>query len=154
MADNYTTFGGYKTIQVLAGGTVIDVQYQPASTVPHQLGFAYSIPYASYQSGDGGGLLDVIATQLEEIYSNGQMTASDGIQDIDANGLLSDFVRATVQYDQAAQGLPSSTTTVDIPITAFFSQETGIGGFTVPGAESPNQYVVDAYNLLAQLAGG
>jgi hypothetical protein len=154
MAGTYRAYGGYKTVQVLSGGTVRDVQYQPATTLPNGLGFAYSIPYDSYLAGDGGGLLDVIATQLEELFSNGQMIASEATQDLDGNGLIADFVTATVQYDQTATGLPPITGAVDIPVQAFFNQDTGIGGFRVPGAKSPNEYVLEEYNRLVALAGG
>ena len=74
------------------------------------------------------------------------------MQDVDASGLLVDLVEVVVEYDRTAQGLPPLQGTVQIPIQAFFSQDTGIGGFHIPGGESPNQYVVDEYNRLAALA--
>lgn len=144
----------YRTVKVLSATDVVDVQYVSAISLPSGFGFAYAVPYDSWVSGAGNGLLDVIATQLEQIGSNGQMVASSPVQDLDANGLLVDYVAAVVEYSQAAQGLPPLQGTANIPVQAFFGQDTGIGGFHIPGSQSPNQYVVDEYDRLQALAGG
>lgn len=150
----FTPLDSYRTVKVLSATDVVDVQYVTAISTPGGFGFAYAVPYQSWVSGAGNGLLDVIAVQLEQIGSNGQMVASTPTQDLDKNGLLVDYVSAVVEYDRSAQGLPPLSGTVEIPVQAFFSQDTGIGGFTVPGAKAPNQYVVDEYDRLATLAAG
>lgn len=150
----FTPLDSYRTVKVLTQTDVVDVQYVSAVTSPNGLGFAYAVPYASWLSGAGNGLLDVIAVQLEEIFANGEIVASSPVQDLDASGLLVDYVSVIVQLDRTAQGLPPLNGTVNIPVDAFFSQDTGIGGFHVPGTVAPNQYVVDEYQRLQTLAGG
>lgn len=153
MADSFYVINSFRTVQVMSPTVVLDVQYATCATIPNQLGFAYAVPLDAWKAGDAGGLLDVIAGQLEGIYSGGQISASSPIQDIDQNGLLSDTIDVVVKYDRTAAGLPALFGTVNIPVQAFFSQETGIGGFHVPGSESPQQYVTDEYQRLAALAG-
>jgi hypothetical protein len=150
----FVPLDSYRTVKVLSQTDVVDVQYVSAVSSPSGFGFAYAVPYDAWLADGGGGLLDVIAVQLEQIGSNGQMVASSATQDLDKNGLLQDYVSAVVEYDRSAQGLPPLSGTVEIPVQAFFSQDTGIGGFTVPGAVSPNQYVVDEWDRLATLAAG
>lgn len=154
MAITTTILDSYRTIKVMGPESVLDVQYCTCQSIPHGLGFAYAVPRDTYLAGDALGLLDVISSQLEEIYSNGEMVASSPLQDLDANGLLQDWVAAVVSLDRTGQGLPPLTSTVNIPVDAFFAQETGIGGFTIPGSEAPNKYVADEYALLEQLNGG
>ena len=149
---SYIPLGSYRTIQVMSATQVLDVQYVTCTTIPHGFGFAYAVPLASWLAGAGEGLLAVIADELELIASNGEAVASSPVQDIDASGLLVDLVEVVVEYPMVAQGLPPLQGTVQIPIQAFFAQDTGIGGFTIPGAKAPNQYVVDEYNRLATLA--
>lgn len=144
----------FRTVKVLTATDVIDVQYVSAISEPSGFGFAYAVPHDEYVASQGVGLLDVIAVQLEEIGSNGQMVASSGVQDLDKNGLLQDFVAAVVEYPRTGQGLPPLQGTVNIPVNNFFAQDTGIGGFHIPGVEAPNQFVVDEYQRLATLAGG
>lgn len=151
MADQYYVITSYRSIQVMSPTTILDCEYVTCATTPHGFKFAYAVPLDSWIKGDGTALLEVIASQLEALAANGEAIASQPIQEVDANGLLSDSVEVVVQYDRTAQGLPPLQGTVAIPIQAFFNQSTGIGGLTV--GEAPNQYVVDEYNRLAVLAG-
>lgn len=154
MANVTTILYSYRSIQVMSQTLTLDCEYCICQTIPHQLGFNYAVPYDTFKAGDALGLLDVISTQLEGFYANGEVVASSGIQDIDKSGLISDWVAVVVEYNRDAQGLPPLQGTVNIPAQAFFNQETGIGGFHVPGSEPPNQYVVDEYDRLRALAGG
>ncbi len=140
MADSFAVVNSFRTIQVLSATSILEAEMVTCLTIPSGLGFAYAVPIESWVSGAGEGLLDVIATQLEEmsVASGGHVAASTPTQDIDLNGLLTGTVDATVEYSRASAGLPPLYGTVSIPIQAFFSQETGIGGFHF--GESPNQY--------------
>lgn len=149
---SFIPLGSYRTIKVMSATQVLDVQYVTCTTVPHGFGFAYAVPLTSWLTGAGEGLLAVIADELEIIASNGQAVASSPVQDVDASGLLVDLVEVVVEYNRTAQGLPSLQGTTQIPVEAFFAQETGIGGFTIPGATFPSQYVADEYTRLATLA--
>jgi hypothetical protein len=145
---------GYKTVRELAGGTVIDVQYVSFTSTPSGFGASYAIPFDSWVAGGPGhALLQVIADELETLGANHHMTGSTGVQDLDANGLLADFVDATVTYMNGALVL---TTSVLIPVQAFFAAEPGIGGltFTTSGGQSPADQCDAAYADLEHLANG
>ena len=146
----YGVINSFRTVLVLSNTTVLDAEYVVAQTIPHGFGFAYAVPIESWKADRAVGLLSVIADQLEALAANGEAVGSVPVQDVDNNGLLADAVDVTVAYDRAAQGLPPLYGSVTIPIQAFFTQETGIGGFHT--GEPPNQYVVDEYNRLAALA--
>lgn len=149
---SYVVTGSYRTVQVLSPTQVLDAEYVVCSTVPHGLGFAYTVPEDSWLGGQAGGLLDTIATQLEEMTSGGVVVASTPVQDIDPSGLLTDSVDVTVGYVQPNTSLPELFGGVTIPIQAFFNQDTGIGGLHI--GKSPMSYVTDEYDRLAQLSAG
>lgn len=149
---SYQVVTSYRTVQVMSASTVLDAEYVVCLTVPSGIGFAYAVPLDSWKAGAAGGLLDVIATQLEELAASNHVVGGVGVQDIDAQGLLSDAVDLTVEVDRTAQGLPPLDGVVTIPVQAFFLQETGIGGFHVPGSVSPAALVDAEYARLEALA--
>lgn len=157
MADNFYPLGSYRTVKVLSGNTILDIQYVTCATIPTGITFAYGVPIDSWQGGTGPGigLLTDIATQLEEQVTNLHVIAGSANSDLDANGLLQDFVSVTVEYDRSAQGLPALYGTVNIPVNNFLSTDTGIGGLVIPpaGGLTPNQQVQAEYERLGQLAG-
>ena len=134
--------------------TVLDAEYVICMTVPSGIGFAYAVPLTSWIAGAGVGLLDVIANQLEALAATGEVVGGVGVQDIDPQGLLADAVDLTVRLDRTALGLPPLDGVVTVPIQSFFSQQTGIGGFHVPGSVSPTQMVADEYARLQVVAAG
>lgn len=156
MASFYA-IGSYRTVKVLSGQTVLDVQYVTSATIPTGITFAYGVPWDSWQGGTGPGigLLDSIATQLETMVTDLHVIAGTATQDLDANGLLEDFVTVTVEYDRAATALPPLYGSVNIPINNFLITDTGIGGLQIPppGGLTPNEQVQAEYARLEQLAG-
>jgi hypothetical protein len=149
---SYQVVTSYRTVQVLSTTTVLDAEYVVCLTVPHGIGFAYAVPLDSWQSGAAGGLLDVIATQLEELAASNHVVGGVGVQEVDQQGLLYDAVDLTVEVDRSAQGLPPLDGVVTIPIQSFFAQDTGIGGFHIPGSVPPAQVVAEEYARLEALA--
>src|SRR6185437_2383125 len=117
MPTNFYTQGSYRTVKVMDGLTTLDIQFVSAVTVPTGIGFAYGVPYDSWQAGSGPGIgiLESIAGQLELLASGHHVVAGMATQDLDANGLLADFASVVVEYDRGAAGPPLQTT-VDIPI--------------------------------------
>lgn len=157
MAGNFYPVGSYRTVKVLSGQTVIDVQYVTCATIPTGITFAYGVPWASWEGGTGPGigLLDSIATSLETMVTDLHVIAGTANADLDANGLLEDFVSVTVEYDRSASGLPPLYGSVNIPVNNFLTTDTGIGGLQIPpaGGLTPNQQVQAEYARLEQLAG-
>ena len=157
MPTNFYTRGSYKTVKVLDGSTTLDVQLVSCITVPSGIGFAYGVPFESWQggSGPGIGILESIAGQLELLVSGHHVVAGMATQDLDANGLLQDFSSVTVQYDRGPTEAPLQTT-VDIPVDLLVYEDPGIGGFKPPpppGGQSPAAMCDTAYQGLAALAG-
>jgi hypothetical protein len=155
MANNFTALESYKTVQVLSGTTVQDVQYVTCQTNAHGLGFAYPVPYDSWTADQGVALLTEIATALEDLYNEGQVIASDPSQDLDASGLLVDYVDITVGYAQP--GLPTLTGVASVPVLMFTSD---VGEFkSIIAAEggsttTPADLVAAEYARLEAIAGG
>ena|ERR1051326_3380408 len=157
MADSFYVIGSYRTVKVLTGQTVVDVEYVTCATIPTGITFAYGVPIESwtFEPQAGIDLLNVIATQLEEMVTNLHVVSGTAISDLDQSGLLQDYVAVTVEYDRAAQGLPPLYGTVNIRIDNFFLTETGIGGLVItpPGGLTPNAQVQQEYARLQALAG-
>jgi hypothetical protein len=154
VAANYIAVGSYKTVQVLSGNVVQDIQYVTCETLPTGVGFAYPLNYQAYIDNGGGETLGNIATAIENLVTNNHVTAGTAEQDIDDNGLLVDYVDLVISYDQTALGLPALTGIAHVPITAFVGTELGIGGIVIPGIETPEQYCEQEYARLEGLAAG
>jgi hypothetical protein len=157
MANTFYVRGSYRTVKVLDGSTTLDIQYVNCVTIPTGIGFAYGVPYASWQggSGPGIGILDSIAGQLELLASGHHVVAGMATQDLDANGLLQDFASVVVEYDRGPASTPLQTT-VDVPVDLLVYEDPGIGGFRPPpppGQVSPGDACDAAYAGLAALAG-
>jgi len=155
MANNFIPLDSYRTVQVLSQTTVQDVQYVSAVTTGHGLGFAYPVPIDSWLADQGAALLGEIATELEDIWGHGQVYSSTPSQDIDANGLLQDYIDVTVYY--VRPGLPNLYGTVSIP-AAMFTSDVGEFGSIISAqggtVTTPNDMVAAEYARLAQIAGG
>ena len=124
-------------------------------TVPTGIGFAYEVPEASFNSDAGSALLDVPGQEIEILVASHHVTGGQGVQDIDANNLLTDFVDLVVTYTVAGSPFPSPTAVAHVPMDSFFSAETGIGGLIIPGLGPSPQEIVDAtYNHLVHLVTG
>src|SRR5690349_137074 len=117
MPTNFYTQGSYRTVKVMDGLTTLDIQYVSAVTIPSGIGFAYGVPYDSWQAGSGPGIgiLESLAGQIEILVSGHHVVAGTATQDLDANGLLQDFVSVVVEYDRGGTAAPLQTT-VDIPV--------------------------------------
>lgn len=149
---SYQVVTSYRTVLVMSQTTVLDAERVECITIPHAIGFAYAVPLESWRAGAGEGLLDVIAVALEELATSNDVVGGIGVQENDPQGLLSDAVDLTVRFDRTAQALPPLDGVVTVPVQAFFSQETGIGGFHVPGSVSPAALVAAEYARLEALA--
>ena len=157
MALSFYPLGSYRTVKVLTGQSVLDIQYVTCATIPTGITFAYGVPHDSWQGGAGPGigLLDDIAVQIEQLVTNLHVVAGTAIQDLDLNGLLEDYVALTVEYDRSSVGLPPLFGTVNVRIDNFLISDTGIGGLVIPppGGLTPSQQVQAEYQRLATLAG-
>ncbi len=153
MADSWYPISSYRAVLVMSPTTVLDVEVVTSATIPTGVTFTYRVPYESWKEGAAGGLLDVIAVQIEEMVAGNHVVAGAPAQDQDASGLLVDYTDLIVEYDRGAQGLPPLQGTARVPMQNYFAADTGIGGFTIPGVATPAELVNAEYQRLAALAG-
>lgn len=151
---NYSVITSYRTIQVLSATTVQDAEYVVCSTLPHNIGFAYSIPLEVWNANKGGESLGAIATVLEDLAVNDHVVAGTGTQDIDSNGLLVDNVTLTLEYDRSATGQPPLQGEVSIPVNIVLLEGTDPALLGPAGIETPAQQTAAEYARLESLATG
>lgn len=134
MAASFTTLGSYATVQVVSATQVVDVLRITARTIPSGVVFTVNAPYRNIaavpitqahvtpaQVQDIANVfVGPVADGIERMMGSGEVVAASSEQDIDASGLLVDYIAATVSYSPgtAAQPLPF-TQTVRIPTNAF-----------------------------------
>lgn len=143
----------YKTVQVTSDTTVQDIQYITCRTIPTGITFAYPMAHSVWKAGPPYLILNEIATLLEDQVSGGYVVAGSAVQDLDAAGLLADYVDLIVQYDQTAVGLPPLQGTVSIPmgIISLYASDPGIASQS--GIPTPGTTIGEEYARLKALAG-
>jgi hypothetical protein len=158
----WKTTDAIRTIKVLPGDEVLDVEYVSILTQPTLISASYAVPLDSYTSGAGADLLTVLADGIEELASNHHVIGGTGTQAISTSGFIVDVVDLTVAYAVPGGG-PTLTGVARVPVDWFFLAETGIGGLSFPGEPIPGVVdvggtpadLVDAeYSRLKGLAGG
>lgn len=154
MADNYWVQDSYKSTQSLTQNQVVDVEYVTISTIPTGITLSYAMPYQIWKEGPPYDSLEGMATELENLVTNGHVVAGNAVSDLDANGLLADYVDLIVQYDQTTPGRPPLQGTVSIPVGIILLQATDPEFFGAGHIATPGQLVGEEYGRLAGLAAG
>lgn len=154
MADSYIVLDAYKTIQVVSSQLVSDVEYVTISTLPTQITLSYAMDHEVWKKGPPYDQLEAMAQLLENLVTNYHVIAGSAVQDLDANGLLTDYVDVIVQFDRAAASLPPLQGTVSIPVSTIYLEATdpliaNALHITPPGAMCEAEYL-----RLQALAGG
>src|SRR5690348_2743770 len=129
------------SVKVYPGNVVTATVRAYCSSSPSGIGFVYEVPETSFTAGAVGGqagpagaaLLDVIAQGIESCVTSHNVIGGNPAQDFDANGLLQDYPDLTVAYQPPNSVLPPATATAHIPVDAYFTAQTGIGGLLIPG---------------------
>lgn len=126
MADNLQVIGSYATVQVTGPTTAVDVLRITARTAPSGIVFTANAPYRNLvgvQPGDVDGVANTflvpLATGLERMMGSGMVAGATATEDVDANGLLVDYIDAVVAYDPGTAGQEPLTQVVRIPVHAF-----------------------------------
>lgn len=113
---SYTLLASYTTVQVLAPTLVSDVVYCTIQTSPSSVIASMPLDAITFNAGDSATLLGYFADNIETIMSQGKAIAGQGVQTIDANGLLQDQVSFTVQYVKAGSSATSVTAEALVPV--------------------------------------
>ena len=146
MAANYTTTGSQRTIRVLSPTQILEVERVDAETIPHGVTFWAYIPLLEFMTLAGDAQLDQLATAIEGLISSGGASAAAMIEDTDANGLIQDLVRFTLEVPGPAATGGTFSTQVDVPVTTLTDSE----GFIRPNAAT---LIADGFAALNHLAG-
>ena len=154
MAGNYFVLDAYKTIQVLAQNKVADVEYVTISTIPTGITLSYAMPHEVWTQGPPYTALDLMAAELENLVTNYHVVAGNAVQDLDKNGLLTDYVDAVIEYDRAATGLPPLQGTVSLPVSLLYLEATDPTLANAEQATPPGALCEAEYLRLQALAGG
>lgn len=144
------------SVKVFPGNVVTPTVRAYCASIPSGIGFVYEVPQEAFAAGAAGSdLLDVIAAGIESCVTGHHVVGGVAAQDFDENSLLQDYTDLTVAYQPAGSVLPAATAIAHIPVDAYFTAETGIGGLVIPGlGASPQEICDETYNNLVALAGG
>lgn len=123
----YTVLGSYATVQVTGPTTVVDVLRVNFRTTPSGVVATANIPYrnvAGLTVADVDSAASVfigpLADGIERMMGSGEVAGATGSEDIDASGLLVDYIDATVEYDPNDPARPGPfQAVVRIPVFAF-----------------------------------
>ena len=147
----YTLQSSYDTVQVFSASEVVDAIYCVIATNGHGAVVNRTIPKANFgQAGRDVGMLNSLATAVDEALDGGLAIAATGVQDVDDSNLLIDAVQFTVQYVPANPTLGPLTTTVTIPVNVL-TIDTQFGSFLTGG--SATERLQAAYQNLVNLSG-
>lgn len=148
---SYTLQSSYDTVQVFSASEVVEAIYCTIATNGHGAVVNRTIPKRNFGSGGADvGMLDSLATAVDQALDGGLAIAATGVQDVDASNLIMDAVQFTVQYVPAAPTIGPLTTTVTIPVDVV-TADTQFGSFLTGGSMS--EQLQAAYNNLKALAG-
>lgn len=153
MAVNYQIIDSYKTTVVLAGTTVNDAQYIVTQTIPTGITFGYAMDHALWLLGGPYTILEQMSAILENCVTNNHVVAGNDVQDLDKNGLLTDYCDLIVELDQTAANLPPLDGTVSLPVKTL-ELFASLPPDSTPPTKSPATLCDEEYARLKTLAAG
>lgn len=149
MASSYVVVSQNREVQVLGPTVTLNVQKVGISTIPHGVVVEYPIPLELWPDAGGADLLESLAATIEQLIGDKFMAGGQYVQDYDDNGLLVDYLDATVRWEDPNHIRPPQETSVLIPLGAFIASVDPF--FTrLPG--SPESILAAAYANLAKTA--
>lgn len=150
----YIVLGSFPTIQVTGPTSVVDVLRITFRTTPSNVVAFANVPYKNlvgFQVANAEQAASVfigpLADGIERMMGSGEVAGAVGSEDIDASGLLVDYLDVTVEYNPNDPTRPGPfQSLVRVPVFAF--DEPSFYGPLVGS-------VIDAaYQALRTLAGG
>lgn len=148
---SYSIQGSYSTVQVITPTLVQPIQYTTIQTQPSGVIAAIALDQADFTGGTSNVLLQLFADAIEQIMARSEVIAGIGTQQLDANGLLADFVTFTVQYVGPNTAPSGVTAEADVPVGMLNFTDGAIGRLLL---EEVDAIIAQAYNALQAAAGG
>jgi hypothetical protein len=146
VAKNYETAGSRQTVQVVSQTQVAPVQAVNIYTKPHASYVVVLVPLSEYQAGNADKYLEPVATVIEQVWSDGFISGTQFVQEIDpATGLFDYFVDFTVSWTPGGGLAVPYTTIVRAPVASLNSTTAFI-----TGADAPGVAIADAYSVLVK----
>jgi len=147
----YSLQGSYQTVQVITPTLVQPIVYATIQTSPSNVIASIALDKIDFDAGTGGALLQIFADAIETIMNHPEVIAGIGSQQIDPNGLLTDYVTFTVQYVSSHAAKSGVTAEADVPVGMLNFTDGAIGGLLLQEVDA---IIAAAYNGLAAAAGG
>lgn len=126
MSAQYTVIGSHTDVQVTGPQTAVDVLRITFRTIPSQVVATANAPYrqiVGVRPGDVDGIaarfIAPLAAGIERMMGMGIVAAASAVEDTDANGLLVDYVDASVVYTPPNAAQAEFEQIVRIPVHAF-----------------------------------
>ena len=124
---SYSLVSSYSTVQVLSPTLVNEVVYCTIRTSPSSVLASKPVDETVFHSGGAGTDLLNFANAIEDLMSQTPVIAATGQQQIDASGLLQDFVTFTVQYVPKGSSGTSVTAEADVPVAILDFSDATLG---------------------------
>lgn len=121
MANSYSVVAQSPDVQVLGPTSVMDVQRVTIRTRPSGALLEYPVPAIIWPDAGGAQILESLAAGVEQMIAEGLAVSAAYVNDLDASGLLVDYVEFTVQLRDAAGHLLPQTTTARVPEELFIA---------------------------------
>ena len=148
---SYSIQGSYSTVQVITPTLTQPIQYTTIQTQPSGVIASIALDQADFNAGTSTPLLVAFADAIEEIMQRPEVIAGIGTQQIDPNGLLTDYVTFTVQYVSSNTASSGVTAEADVPVGMLNFTDGAIGSLLLQEVDA---IIAQAYNGLKTIAGG
>lgn len=120
MASNFALMGSYATVQITGPSTAVDVLRITGRTIPSGVVFTANAPYKNVDGMKQADVAHVVSTfieplaeGIERMMGSGEVSEATASEDINASGLVIDYIDAVVAYGD------TFTQVVRVPTQAF-----------------------------------
>ena len=151
MATNYDLLASQSSIQVLSPTLTQPVVDATLRTKPHGVIFEYWLDKADWDAGTAPALLEAVCGGVEHIMASEPVISGVGGAQLDASGLLAQYITFTVAYTPPGSTTPPLTVDVDVPVTDFGQDAIAGENFGLADAAA---IIQDAYSKLVAAAAG
>jgi hypothetical protein len=148
---SYSIQGSYRTVQVITPTLTQPIQYTTIQTKPSNVIASIALDQIDFEAGTGATILGIFADAIETIMNHPEVIAGIGTQQLDPNGLLTDYVTFTVQYVSANTAASGVTAEADVPVGMLNFTDGAIGALLLQEVDA---IIAKAYNALKAAAGG